>query len=137
MKRKRPPNRNQRGVTLLELLLAMSVILIVGTAAGAYMLSLNKGTGVAVDSMLLNRTATELASRFADAKQTEPRTGVVVLAKDGLHVDEDPAPAGERLEYETETKVFDNGTASVLVTVRKNRLTVEAGSMFFVPPPTP
>ncbi|MBI4752619.1 MAG: prepilin-type N-terminal cleavage/methylation domain-containing protein [Acidobacteria bacterium] len=74
---------NQRGLTLLELVIAILILLIPVAMVGSHMFTLARIQVVTADSQRMNLAATELAFQFAEAKAVENQIGQVVVSHEG------------------------------------------------------
>ncbi len=74
---------NQRGLTLLELVIAILVLLVAVALIGNHMFTIARIQAVTADSQRMNQAANELAFQFAEAKSVENQTGQVVVSLEG------------------------------------------------------
>lgn len=74
---------NQRGLTLLELVIAILVLLVAVALIGNHMFTIARTQAVTADSQRMNQAANELAFQFAEAKSVENQTGQVVVSLEG------------------------------------------------------
>lgn len=74
---------SQRGLTLLELVIAILVLLVAVALIGNHMFTIARIQAVTADSQRMNQAANELAFQFAEAKSVENQTGQVVVSLEG------------------------------------------------------
>ncbi|MBX7223136.1 MAG: type II secretion system GspH family protein [Blastocatellia bacterium] len=128
--------KKQNGFTLIEILIAIVVVAIVGSAILSHIRSLGEASKITAEANGSNLIAENLAQKLARDRIPGPKSGIVYLTQGGkVVVDPETPPDGTRYTYEARLNVQANGNVYVLVTVDgPNKTSIDAGAQYRLAP---
>lgn len=132
MNRKRKDNG---GWTLLEILIGLTIFTVLLVMVGSSVVSQQKTLALTEQSLLQTQVADRVAQLLADQRLVEPRTGIVIVRKDGIFLDKAPAEIDSspgkptkrkiqetRLRYIASSQDLDENVTAVYVTLYPENL---------------
>ena len=127
--------KSQKGLTLLEVLLAIVVIMVGILMVGSFVTTDYRSQLITDDALVLNRAVEDLAHRFAVQKLASKKTGKIVITREGITIDQETKarnPVGAKTyDYVASVSPVADGKIYVYVTLTGPKgVTVVASDLY-------